>query len=441
MFYTYQTRYSISRCLWAWLMSFIFLLTLPAGMAATEVEAASSSSEPEYSIASLVKSGDLDIRAWVGKEGATDDTIYSVNQQVVVYIDIGTSRWFTGGAQINRIDVPNLIALQRSTSATNYTERRDGVTWSRQRWELTLYPQSSGQFDLGRLQVQVKVSAPNGKSVQGTLVTPALSLKAALPSEQLTKHGAWMAASQVTLTQEWQTSAEEVQAGDSITRIVNIDAVDSLSILLPPLMTATHNDMLQSYLAPPELVDKQNRGEYQSSRRETMTYIVQQGGQVELPELTLWWWNTQTNQLEQLHLDGQSFTVHHTWRSWLQVYWQWLVLATLVLLLVSASVIGVKRYYRAHPLPLSWQFSLALRHKDWPTARRLLYVKLRRFTAKLSLQQYFKTELAQAESMFSESASTFHYRFLWRKILTVKQSYASWRKPLQIERKLKLSDK
>ncbi|MDO6575027.1 hypothetical protein, partial [Staphylococcus pasteuri_A] len=99
---------------------------------------------------SLIANKQLEVRSWValGDSDEPSDKVLNVavKQQAVLYIEVATTRWFTGGTRIGNIDVPNLIAKQRNLLATNYTERRNGETWSRQRWELTLYPQASGEY-------------------------------------------------------------------------------------------------------------------------------------------------------------------------------------------------------------------------------------------------------------------------------------------------------
>ncbi len=126
-------------------------------------------------IQDLQRSDNVELLAWVGKQGAGVDTKeapkFSVNEQVILYIEVATPRWFTGGTRIGSVEIPNVIAKQRNQLATNYTERKGGQTWSRQRWEITLYPQASGQFVIPPVAVGVQVSAPDGSKVAGTLYT------------------------------------------------------------------------------------------------------------------------------------------------------------------------------------------------------------------------------------------------------------------------------
>ncbi len=81
-------------------------------------------------IQDLQRSDNVELLAWVGKQGAGTDRKeapkFSVNEQVILYIEVATPRWFTGGTRIGSVEIPNVIAKQRNQLATNYTERKGG---------------------------------------------------------------------------------------------------------------------------------------------------------------------------------------------------------------------------------------------------------------------------------------------------------------------------
>ncbi|MCR9702310.1 BatD family protein, partial [Vibrio vulnificus] len=192
-------------------------------------------------IEDLQRSNHVELLAWVGQPPKAQETktlpVFSVNEQVILTIEVATPRWFTAGTRIGHVEIPNVIAKQRNPLATNYTERKDGHTWSRQRWEITLYPQASGRFVVPPIAVSVQVSAPNGENVSGTLYTAPISFDASMPSGLIQPQSAWFSASDVEVEQQWQTSSEPLKVGDAITRTITIRAKDSLSVLLPKLLS------------------------------------------------------------------------------------------------------------------------------------------------------------------------------------------------------------
>lgn len=191
---------------------------------------------------------------------------FSVNEQVILTIEVATPRWFTGGTRIGSVEIPNVIAKQRNSLATNYTERIKGVTWSKQRWEVTLYPQTTGEFVIPKIPVTVQVSAEGGNKVSGALYTMPIAFDTVLPSGLLTEDMPWFSASDVDANQEWLRSSESLKVGDAITRTITINAKDSLSILLPNLLVNESTDQYQAYPQPHRLRDTQERGDYRSQR-------------------------------------------------------------------------------------------------------------------------------------------------------------------------------
>ncbi|MFB2863982.1 protein BatD, partial [Aeromonas sp. MdU4] len=206
---------------------------------------------------------------------------------------------------------------------------------------------------------------------------------AALPDPTLTVGVRWLSASNLTLSQRWQRSAddhaeEELKVGDAITRTVTASGQDTLSVLIPPLITPLADDeRVQAYPAQPRLTDTQERGEYLSAREDQTTYIVQRGGELTLPALELTWWNSQTHRLETLNLPGQTLQVRHTPASWLAAYWPWLLGVTSGLVLLTLTMLAITRYYRHHPRPLAWQYGAAIWHQQWGVVRALAYRYLR----------------------------------------------------------------
>ncbi|MGL5975112.1 MAG: BatD family protein [Aeromonas sobria] len=340
----------------------------------------------------------ITLKSWL-KDQPAEHGPYAVNQQITLYLELATNRWFTAGTRISQFELPGVMVKQRSDMATNFTQRQDGETWSHQRWELSLYPQQSGQFEIPAIAVRATVARPEGGSRQITLTTRPQRFAAALPDPALTVGGRWLSASKLTLNQTWRSYGDnraeadngsdmgELRVGDAITRTVTDSGQDTLSVLIPALIPALEGtDQLQPYPAQPRLSDTQERGEYLSTREDQTTYIVQQGGELTLPPLELSWWNSQLGQLETLTLPGQTLRVHHTPASWLAAYWHWLVGVASGLALLALTRVAIARYYRHHPRPLSWQYGTAIWRQQWGTVRVLAYryVRARRGSLELA---------------------------------------------------------
>ncbi|WP_210447798.1 BatD family protein [Vibrio crassostreae] len=337
----------------------------------------------------LQRSGDVELVAWVGEKPKSGDKItpakVSVNEQVILTIEVATPRWLTGGTRIGSIEIPNVIAKQRNQLATNYTERVGGTTWSRQRWEVTLYPMTSGEFVIPTVPVRIQVSAPDGSNVGGTLYTQPIKFEASLPSGLLSDESPWFSATDVDVEQQWQRSNENLKVGDAITRTVAIKAKDSLSVLLPDVLSNESTQQYQAYPQPNRLDDTQERGDYRSSRVEETVYVIQQGGEFTLPDFSFQWWDSKNQRLENVVIKGEVFEAKHTLQSFIKAYMSVFISVGLALVLCVAFVVSVKRYYKNRPTPSWLVFRRLLKQGNWSALRTFIYRELRTETTELEL--------------------------------------------------------
>ncbi|MGF1800024.1 BatD family protein [Vibrio gigantis] len=339
----------------------------------------------------LQKSGDVELIAWVGEKPKSGDKTtpakVSVNEQLILTIEVATPRWLTGGTRIGSIEIPNVIAKQRNQLATNYTERVGGTTWSRQRWEVTLYPMTSGEFVIPTVPVRVQVSAPDGSNVGGTLYTQPIKFEASLPSGLLSDESPWFSATDVDVEQQWQRSNENLKVGDAVTRTVTIKAKDSLSVLLPDVLNNESTQQYQAYPQPNRLDDTQERGDYRSSRVEETVYVIQQGGGFTLPDFSFQWWNSKNQRLESVVVKGEVFEAKHTLQSFIKAYMSVFISAGLALLVCIALVVAVKRYYTNRPTPSWLVLRRLLKQGNWAELRTFIYRQLRNETSQLELDK------------------------------------------------------
>ncbi|MEZ8805853.1 BatD family protein [Vibrio atlanticus] len=346
----------------------------------------------------LQKSGDVELIAWVGEKPKSGDKItptkVSVNEQVILNIEVATPRWLTGGTRIGSIEIPNVIAKQRNQLATNYTERVNGTTWSRQRWEVTLYPMTSGEFVIPTVPVRIQVSAPDGSNVGGTLYTQPIKFEASLPSGLLDNESPWFSATEVDIEQQWQRSSENLKVGDAITRTVTIKAKDSLSVLLPDVLNNESTQQYQAYPQPNRLDDTQDRGNYRSSRIEETVYVIQQGGEFTLPQFSFQWWDSKNQRLETVVIKGNVFEAKHTVQSFIKAYMSVFISVGLALLFSVACFVSVKRYYANRPTPSWLVFRRLLKQGNWAALRTFIYRQLRNQTSQLELD---KAQLGKAQ--------------------------------------------
>ncbi len=363
---------------------------------------------------STAKNPVVEINAWLGDENAEQPQVFAVTEQVVLTIDVSTPSWFVGSTTIGKIDIPNLVAKQRMAFATNYSAEKNGRPWVHQRWEITLYPQSSGTFTIPALPVTVNVADSNAKKVQGTIWTNKLSFLAQLPSGELTAKDKWFSASNAKISQQWKVTRDDLKVGDAITRTVNISASDSLSILLPQVLSSAPTQEYQSYADPVVLDDSSPRGEYRSTRQDQVVYVVQEGGSIRFPELRVKWWNTKEGKVESVVLEGKTFTVSHTPKSFIKAYWPILAAIFSVLLIIVFTIFVIKRYLKTHEAPLWLQYQCSIWKKTFSQSRLILYIKLKR--TKRSNVFSDSEELSDIGESILQDGGSIRWKSYWQRI-------------------------
>lgn len=325
------------------------------------------------------------MKAWL----KPSESGYKVNEQIILYVELATPRWFTSGTRISLPEIPNVLVKQQSQLATNYTQRIKAQTWSTQRWEIALYPQSSGKYVIPPMAVEFQVSSEKSGKVKNTLFTEALRFEATLPSGLLTEESEWVNSPEVTLSQDWSASNDALSVGDSVTRTIRIEAKDTLSVLIPSVLSEAngHQERYQAYPSAPILDDMQNRGTWRAVREEKVTYVLQAGGELVLPELKLSWWDSKTQQLVTLSAEGQTFEVKHTFSSWLKQYRFVIIVTASLIYLALVLVWMLIRHYRVNPSPRWWQFHKAVMSQHKPQIRTQLYARLKRSEHLLQMRQ------------------------------------------------------
>ncbi len=358
------------------------------------------------------------IKAWLGESPEKQKTEWVPTQQIPLYIEVSTNRWFTAGTKIKGIEIPDVLVKQWSTFAVNFTEQENGQTWSKQRWEMSLYPQKSGEFLVPATQVTVQVAGENNQKKNVMLETPSIPFRASLPSAELNNNKDWFAASDVKVREQWGDSENKpLKVGDSVTRTITIEANNSLSVLLPSLMEEKTVPKVSAYTDPPDLQDRQNRSEFISQRTERQTYIVQTGGDILWPDYQFWWWNTRTGVLEKVVIKGKTVQVKHTLSSWLKYYaWQ-LGAGGVSVLLLLVLLYWIRRYYRTRPIPIWVKFYQSLLLREWAKSRAILYRKLRVRAQYVAMTKQFKDSgQSRAVSVQGDTASRRDFIYLWRRI-------------------------
>lgn len=233
-----------------------------------------------------------------------------VGQRVILRFEVlGPDAW----AQITRfgeLEIPGAYVIRDDGSGSRLQETIDGNSYSGQRYEWSVYPQRAGTLEIPPIEVQVeqKTFGADAKESTSTMATPTASIECRLPPGADKIRGL-ISSSQLKATQSWDPlPGEELKVGNAVKRTIRLEATDVSGMAFTPSPPPTI-DGVGIYPTEPVVEDESNRGTLTGSRIESVTYVFESPGQVQLPDQSIRWWNTQTETLEEVKLPGVSIVV------------------------------------------------------------------------------------------------------------------------------------
>lgn len=118
----------------------------------------------------------------------------------------------------------------------------------------------------------------------------------------------WLPARSLTLSETLSPEASEIKVGDSLTRTLTITASGLSSAQLPDL-PQTQIEGLRNYPDQPRLSNRVDEFGLLGSREESEALVATETGSFELPAVELYWWNTETDQLETARIAARRLEV------------------------------------------------------------------------------------------------------------------------------------
>lgn len=109
--------------------------------------------------------------------------------------------------------------------------------------------------------------------------------------------GYWLPVRDLSLEEEFNSDVNNLRVGDSIVRTITMIADGLDGAVLPPFSPESIEG-LNLYPDPPDIQRTFVDGSIVGTRIETTTLVPTTAGGIEIPEIEIPWWNTDTNQLE-----------------------------------------------------------------------------------------------------------------------------------------------
>lgn len=253
-----------------------------------------------------------------GRVRATEDILFRtaatpeepwVGQQLMLSVDVLAKDGWAQLKKIGEIEVDGAYVLRLETQGTRLNEVIDGDSYTGQRYEFMLFPQRDGRFTILPVPVDVEVKSwgvARGDQIH-RLSLPVIEFVAHTPPGAEGIRGL-ISTRDLTAKQSWDPVTDSAEVGAAITRTINFSAEDISGMAFSPLRYGKVGGV-GIYPGEPTVEDKFNRGELTGTRVETVTYVFERPGFIEIPGVVMSWWDVRSNELKRVELPGLSMHV------------------------------------------------------------------------------------------------------------------------------------
>ncbi|VVM63863.1 hypothetical protein PS662_01445 [Pseudomonas fluorescens] len=221
-------------------------------------------------------------------------------------LDVLTDTWFTDAPTLPDLKLPGALVLPPDGHAEHINQTIEGKSFNGLRYSYRISPNLAQGFDIPPLTVRAtpgQASAPLSAQSQ-PLHFSATQPPGFKPGEPV------LVAQALRFTQTVINSATPLKVGDSLTRVLTLQADGALAMALPvpPLGDGAG---LSRYLKAPQVSTLDDgRGNFTGGQRiDTVTYRIDTEGRHTLPAVEVKWWDagsqqTRTAQVPAVNVDA-----------------------------------------------------------------------------------------------------------------------------------------
>lgn len=225
-------------------------------------------------------------------EAKVDKTKAYVQEQVVY-----TLKFFHKGSLLSgNIRPPKFddALVEQLKEQSVYGKTINGQQYTVYEWQYAFFPQSSGQLIIPGPSFTGMLQLRGGQKGVRALAEP-VSIEV-LPKQA--KEGVyWLPASSVKLSQKWVNLPKTIHVGDSIRRIITLE-VEGLKVSQLPEIKSQNG---QNYKVYPDTADQKQSvtsDGIKSIVSLSQAVVPSSEGTLQLEDITIHWWNTNTKKME-----------------------------------------------------------------------------------------------------------------------------------------------
>ncbi len=168
-----------------------------------------------------------------------------------------------------------------------------------QRWQVRTTDQpNAGRFSFGR--GNIRLYRPK---------TEALTIEIKPQPDKYPVTAPWLPASNVTISEKWSQAPATLTVGEPITWTITIDAKGTTSEQIPPLLEGLQPQGFKIYPDQPSHDTSLTNQSVNAVRTESVALVPSAAGELVLPAVELYWWDTQAKTVKVARLAERRFNV------------------------------------------------------------------------------------------------------------------------------------
>ncbi|WP_367646810.1 hypothetical protein [Ruegeria arenilitoris] len=226
-----------------------------------------------------------------------------VGQPAILRIKVLVPTFMPSPPIFPTLEQENLLVRLPERASGPVSESVSGETWSGVQRSYRIYPLVTGTMDFGPQEMMVTFADPESNNpTQVSVPLPPITINAVVP-DGARDLNPLIIATGFELTQEVE-GATEMQAGDAITRRLTARISGTSPIMIPQLIPENHDPLLRPYPKEPRFNETEDRGILSGQRADETVYLAQDGGETQLPSVSLQWFNLTTNTVETVEVEA-----------------------------------------------------------------------------------------------------------------------------------------
>jgi hypothetical protein len=238
-----------------------------------------------------------------------------VQEQILVTIKL-ISQVNLSQAEMQPLEIKNAVLIPLSEKPKQYVSNINGKQHLILESTYALFPQESGELIIPSVIYSVVPNVerdlwndPFGRNRANILRLPTEEQRIKVkpvPAEAAGK--TWQPATNVTLHETWSASLDHLKMGEPVTRTITITAEGLTGGQIAPLPTNTI-DGLTFYPDQPQNTDSKTTKGIEGTRVETTAIIPNHGGEFTLPEVSIEWWDVNSQSIKTATLPEKKINV------------------------------------------------------------------------------------------------------------------------------------